>query len=278
MNGRSKSLIVCLAINAIALCVFARGEESTFAGKWDSTINNLMDHPRTVALRIEVVDKETREPIPNAKISFEGEYWITPRTSRHPEGEREAQEIEYKVTCQTDSDGIAVGAFGWQKEYPWRLGVDEVEKAQRIEVRHSRYKYVEHRTPFYRSLEVGQRKNKPYPTYEDTSQDPRVFKAFEKAWALECAKRDVKFCVLDLGTNYKGFDKKDSTNPEFFDKIRDRKWGVVFEKPKNMMQWGQGNGRSWCGPYFVYLIEIQMQRRTGQIEIVSKETDQPKNE
>jgi hypothetical protein len=167
MNGRIKSLILCLAI---VLCVFEQAEGSTFAGKWDSTINNLMEHPKTVALRIEVIDKETREPIPNAKISFEGEYWIAPRTSMHPEGEREAQEMEYKVTCQTDSDGIAVGAFGWQKEYPWSLGVDEVEKAQRIEVRHSRYKYVERRTPFYEFLNMGQKKTKPYPTSEDTYQ------------------------------------------------------------------------------------------------------------
>ena len=161
MNGRTKSLIVCLAINAIALCVFAQAEDSTFAGKWDSTINNLMDHPKTVALRIEVVDKETREPIPNANISFEGEYWIGPRTSMHPEGERKAQEMEYKVTCQTDSDGIAIGAFGWEKEYPWSFETDDVEKAQRIEIRHSRYKYVELRTPFYRFLDMGQKKTEP---------------------------------------------------------------------------------------------------------------------
>lgn len=260
MNGRTKSLIVCLAINAIALCVFAQAEDSTFAGKWDSTINNLMDHPKTVALRIEVIDKQTREPIPNANISFEGEYWISPRTSMHPEGEREAQEMEYKVTCQTDSDGIAVGAFGWQKEYPWRLETDDVEKAQRIEVRHSLYKYVELKTPFYSFLDVGQKKTKPYPTNEDTSQEPHIFERFEKTWSLECAKRDVKFFVLDLGTDYKGFDNKKSAKPEFFEKIRDKKWSVVFEKPRNMMKWGLGDGRSWCGPYFVYLIEIRMER------------------
>ena len=243
------------------------------AGTWDSTINNLIDHPKTVALRIEVVDKETREPIPNAMISFEGEYWIAPRTIRDPEGEREAQEMEYKVTCQTDSDGIAVGAFGWQKEYPWGLGVDDVEKAQRIEVRHSRYQYVELATPFGRFLEIGQKKTKPYPTSEDTYQPIPIVQRFEKIWPLECAKRDVKFFVLDLGTNYEDFDKAQSTGPEFFEKVRDRKWSVVFEAPQNMMKWGLGDGRSWCGPYFVYLIEIQMERRSGQIEVVSKKKD-----
>ena len=239
---------------------YSQSNSKWYVGKWDSTINNLIDHPKTVALRIEVVDKETREPIPNVSISFEGEYWIAPRTSFDTEGEREAQEIEYKVTCQTDSDGIAVGAFGWHKEYPWSHENDDVEKAQRIEFRHPRYKYVELRTPFYRFLEVGQKKTEPYSTDEDTRQQSHIFEKFEKTWALECAKRNVKFFVLDLGTNYKGFDNKKSTRPEFFDKIRDRKWNIVFEKPKNMMKWGMGDGRSWCGPYFVYLIEIQMER------------------
>ncbi|MCP4614326.1 MAG: hypothetical protein GY845_37040 [Planctomycetes bacterium] len=274
MNGRIKSLILCLAI---VLCVFGQAEGSTFAGKWDFTINNLMEHPKTVALRIEVIDKETREPIPNAKISFEGEYWIAPRTSMHPEGEREAQEMEYKITCQTDSDGIAVGAFGWQKEYPWSLGVDEVEKAQRIEVRHSQYKYIERRTPFYEFLNMGQKKTKSYPTSEDTYQQTHIIEKFERAWPFECAKRDVKFFVLDLGTSYKGFDNKKSVKPEFFDKIRDRKWSVVFEKPQNMMKWGMGDGRSWCGPYFVYLIEIQMERTRSRRDYSDDNKSDPIN-
>lgn len=243
-----------------------------YAGTWDSTINNLLDHPRTVALRIEVLDKETREPIPDANISFEGEYCVAPRTSRHPEGEREAQEMEYKVTCRTDSDGIAVGAFGWEKEYPWSLGTDEIEKAQRIEVRHSRYSYIEMPTPFYRFLDAGQQRSKPYPTGEDTLQDTQIFETFKKTWASECAKRDVKFFVLDLGTDYEDFDNKESVRPEFFERIRDKKWSFVIEKPRNMMKWGLGDGRSWCGPYFVYLIEIQMERRRGQIEVISKGT------
>ncbi len=279
---RIQRTIPILIILSTLLTITIKAEDAGartrwYVGTWDSTINNLMVHPKTVALRIEVVDKETREPIPNAEISFEGEYWITPRTSRHPEGEREAQEMEYKLACQTDSHGIAVGAFGWQKEYPWSLGTDEIEKAQRIEVRHSRYKYVELRTPFYRFLDVGQKRTKPYPTNEDTYQPIPVIERFEKTWPLECAKRDVKFFVLDLGTDYKGFDKKDSTRPEFFEKIRDKEWSVVFEKPKNLMKWGMGEGRSWCGPYFVYLIEIRMERLRSQREFSDGNTFESAN-
>ncbi|MCJ7772232.1 MAG: pentapeptide repeat-containing protein [Desulfobacterales bacterium] len=94
---------------------------------------------------------------------------------------------------------------------------------------------------------------------------------------MECAKRDVKFFVLDLGTSYNGFDNKKSVKPEFFDKIRDRKWSVVFEKPQNMMKWGLGDGRSWCGPYFVYLIEIQMERIRSRREYSDENTFEPVN-
>jgi len=243
-----------------------RGGSKWFMGNWDSTINNLMEHPKTVALRIEVVDKETREPISNVDVSFEGEYWVASRTSFDEEGEREAQEMEYKVVCRTGSDGVVVGAFGWRKEYPWSFETDDVEKVQRIEIRHPRYKYVELRTPFYRFLDMGQKKTEPYPTREDTFQRINIVEKFEKTWPLECAKRDVKFFVLDLGVGYKGFDNKKSVKPEFFAKIRERKWSVVFGKPRNMMKWGRGSGRSWCGPYFVYLIEVRMERMRSRRE------------
>jgi len=280
MRSRTAIPIITILLMLLTITGNSRGRGARrqwYAGAWDSTINNLMDHPKTVALRIEVVDKDTREPIPSANISFEGEYWISPRTSRHPEGEREAQEVEYKVTCQTDADGIAVGAFGWQKEYPWSFETDDIEKAQRIEVRHSRYKYVELKTPFHRFLEVGQKETRPYPSSDDTYQPVSVIERFDRTWPLECAKREVKFFVLDMGTNYKGFDKKASINPEFFDKIRDRKWSVVFEKPRNMMKWGLGDGRSWCGPYFVYLMEIRMERLRGRREYSDEDTFESAN-
>lgn len=33
------------------------------AGRWDSTVYNLMDHPRAVGIRIEAADAETRVPV-----------------------------------------------------------------------------------------------------------------------------------------------------------------------------------------------------------------------
>jgi len=81
-------------------------------------------------------------------------------------------------------------------------------------------------------FEMGQKKTKPYPTNEDTYQPIPIVERFEKTWPLECAKRNVKLFVLDLGTYDEGFDKKHSQKTEFFEKIRGRKWNVVFERPQ----------------------------------------------
>ena len=78
------TLIVLLILLVVTIEAESFGaEKQWYAGTWDSTINNLMDHPKTVVAHIEVVDSETREPVPDAMISFEGKYWISPRTSRH---------------------------------------------------------------------------------------------------------------------------------------------------------------------------------------------------
>ena len=178
MKSKEKITYAFLLIITLVLNSLAMAEESNI-GQWDSNIYNLLDHPKTVCLRIEVLDSETRLPIQNARISFKGEFWVSPRTSRHPEGERVAQEIDYEITCQTDSKGLSVAAFNWQKEYPWSFGTDEVEKAKRIEITHPKYKYVEQKTPFHQFLDVGQKKSKPYPNNDDTYQEIHILEKFE---------------------------------------------------------------------------------------------------
>lgn len=233
---------------------------SWYTGTWNSTINNLIDHPKTVCLRIEVVDKETRLPISNVQISFEGNYWIAPKTSRDEGGERNDRKIEYKTSCRTDSKGMAVASFTWNKEYPWSFGTDEVEKAQGMTVKHSQYKYREFPTPFSGFLEVGQKKTKPYPIHDDTFQELHILKAFEKALEAVYSQSYTEFVVLDLGTKYNYFDQNNSTRLEFFEKVYSKNWGEVFGGPRNLFKTGTGGGRSWCGPYLIYDIEIQLER------------------
>ena len=231
-----------------------------YTGSWNSTINNLIDHPKTVCLRIVVVDKETRLPVSNVQISFEGDYWIAPKTSRDKGGERNARKIGYKTSCRTDSKGMAVASFTWNKEYPWSFGTDEVEKAQKMTVKHPLYKYKEFPTPFSRFLKVGQKKTKPYPIHGDTFQESHVLKAFKKALETVYSQSYTEFVVLDLGTKYSSFDQNTSTRSEFFEKVYSKTWGEVFDGPRNLFKKGAGRGRSWCGPYLIYDIKFKLHR------------------
>ena len=241
-----------LIIHMFILTLISAVAVADSVGQWDSTIYNMTEHPRTVALRIEVVDSDTRLPVDGAKILFKGQYNTESRTSRDPEGEQDAEVREYELSTKTDDEGVAIGAFGWQKQYPWGLGSDDVEKVQSIEVRHPNYNYIEIAPPFRRLLNVGQRP-------DSTIQEPAIFDKFEKTWHDECARNDVKYCVCEFGTQFPDYGSKSSKRPEFFENIRNRDWGKTYKEPRNWFSKGEGS-QSLCGPYFVYLIDIQMKK------------------
>ena len=223
-----------------------------YAGQWDSNIYNLIDHPKTVALRVEVLDSETRLPLEDAQVLFKGTYMTKERTSRHPDGEQRAQEQEFELATRTGKDGIAIAALGWRKEYPWRRGTDEIEKVQSIEALRKGYRFVKQNTPFKRFLDVGQNKN-------SDSQEPRFFKMFEETWAKECSRSNVKFCTLRFRKHFSDLDNKNSIHPEFFEKIRNKEWGIVYKGPINRTQWEDKDQRL-CGPYLIYTIRLYMDR------------------
>jgi hypothetical protein len=258
-----------------------------YNGTWDSTIYNLMEHPRTVGVRIEVVDAETRLPVRGANVRVTGTY-SEERVGMSGDDvgiPREPQEREFRLSATTGKDGVTVFALGWQKEYPWRSyfgehpprdykkgksgsytskrswirAVDDIEKAQKTEIRHPRYQYAETRLGFARFLDVGQQK-------KSSTQRPAIFDKFEKAWHAEIKRDNVKFYVLDLGKKFPDFGNKKSKRIEFFDKIRSEDYGKLYTKPQNWFSKGD-HPQSLCGPYFVYLFEIRLKRRSGQIDV-----------
>ncbi|RKY11418.1 MAG: hypothetical protein DRP65_04320 [Planctomycetota bacterium] len=251
MESKNKRTTVFFIIIAIVLNNLAMAENS-YIGRWDSSIYNLLDHPKTVALRVEILDSETRLPLENVQVLFKGTYMTEERTSRHPDGEQKAQEQEFELATRTGKDGIAIAALGWQKEYPWRYGTDEIEKVQSIEVVRRGYHFVEQNTPFKSFLDIGQNKG-------SDSQEPRFFKMFEETWANECSKSNVKFCTPRFSKNFSDLDNKNSIHPEFFKKIRNKEWGIVYKGPINRTQWEDKNQRL-CGPYLIYTIRIYMDR------------------
>ena len=62
---------VHIVVLLIAATAFA---SNWYAGQWDSTVYVLSDHPHTIALRVEVVDRETCLPIGGAEVQLEGEW------------------------------------------------------------------------------------------------------------------------------------------------------------------------------------------------------------
>ena len=225
-----------------------------FCGHWNSTINSLDEHPKTIAVRVEVVDKVTGLPVQNCQVTFKGSYRTEQRSSRDLGGPKPSQHKEFERTAITPSDGIAVGAFGWAKDYPWDKGIDEAEKVQRVEVRHPNYAYNQQTLPFISlfSTSTGQRKHD----------------IFRESWINEYSHPTLKCFVLDLGTDFPDYRNFASTHPAFFEKIRMKNWDTLYDEPRNWFSKGD-YPQSLCGPYFAYLLRIEIEPITSKIQIVN---------
>jgi hypothetical protein len=240
-----------------------------------------------VGVRIEIVDAETGLPLSNVSVRLKGWYVEEQIGPFHwPVIEpKEPQQREFEMSVRTGRDGVVVFALGWRKRYPWDLGrpepkvnkrgvityrdvhstwirpVDDVEKARRIEIRHPRYAYAEIPFTFEHLLEFGQDPRSEF-------QEPRLFDEFEAAWQREIDRPGVRFFVLDLGTRFPDFQNKRSTRAEFFEKILRKDFGTVYTRPHNWFSWGE-RPQSECGPYFAYLLKVELTRRSGQLEVTN---------
>lgn len=290
MKTKKRWILAVLVAGVFAVHTESQGSEAKgrwYAGTWDSTIYNRADHPRTVGIRLEIIDSETQIPVQRVQVLLRGKYWEEWVGSPvNIVGPLEPQEREFEIKAVTGEDGVVVFALGWQKEYPWRSyfgdhppreyrkdggysvkqswirAVDDIEKVQRIEIRHPKHRYKEIPFHFRHLLEFEQDKR-------SEGQSPRIFDAFEEAWVKEIKRKNVRFCVLDLGTKFPDFQNKKCKRPEFFEKIRKEDWGTQYQKPYNWFSVGE-HPQSECGPYFTYSIEdFPIERRTLEIELTT---------
>jgi len=289
MMNTLRRILIAVSFTGLALN-HAIGTQEThaswYAGTWDSTIYNRAEKPRTVAMRFEIRDSDSDIPVQNVQITLQG-YYMEERVGRSGDDVAipyEPQEKEFKLRAATNEDGVAVFSLGWQKEYPWRSyfgghapreyrndggysikdswirAVDDIEKIQQIEIRHPKYHYKKIPFNFRHLLEFGQDKNRQL-------QRPELFDKFDQAWIKEIKHKDVKFCVLNLGTEFRDFQNNKCKRPEFFEKIRTEEWGSAYQRPYNWFSKGDPP-QSECGPYFVYLFdEIPIEKWTQEIEI-----------
>lgn len=276
-SGLISGLVVCfLAANIL-------GSDEWFDGSWDSSNYNLIEKPRTVGLRIELVDRETGLPVKGARVLLKG-HW--PEEDAGPAAYvpgATTQEREFEMRAVSAGDGVVVFALSWQKEYPWLFGrpnpqvdergnvkyydvhsswkraVDDIEKVHWIEIGHPNY--IDPRIPldFNHLTEFGQDKG-------SERQNPQLFKEFEEVWHREMRKPGVKFCAMNIGPGFSDFGNKHSTRPEFFDRIKAKDYGRVYLEPMNMMSPDE-NRPSVAGPYFVYQLRVELERRPGQMDV-----------
>jgi hypothetical protein len=158
-----------LALALLGSLTSAAHAQGWYAGRWDSTIYNRSERPKTVGVRVEIVDAETGLSLPNVSVMLKGWYVEEQIGPFHwPVVEpKEPQQREFEMVARTGPDGVVVFALGWRKRYPWDLGrpepkvnergvvtyrdvhsswtrpVDDVEKVRQIEIRHPQYAYTE---------------------------------------------------------------------------------------------------------------------------------------
>lgn len=273
------TILIVVILSSQAFC----GE--WYNGLWDSSIYNRSEKPRTVGVRVEIRDVETGIAVSGAKVQLKSN-WLEERigTAGDEIGiPYEPQEREFEMMAVSGRDGVVVFALTWGKEYPWKFGrpepkvdkrgnvtfydvhsswkraVDDIEKIQEIEIRHPNYKFVRIPFNFSHLTEFGQNRR-------SESQEPRLFEEFENAWHREMKKPGVKFCVLNIGKDFDDFGNKRCTRPQFFEKIGHKDFGTVYREPANWFSVGE-HPQSECGPYFVYLLQIDLERRSGQIDV-----------
>lgn len=76
MQTRTRTRMLVIAI-AIVGCTVPPPitHAQWYGGTWDSRYNPLLDHPWTVAIRMEMLDRDTHIPVSGVQVSLEGQYY-----------------------------------------------------------------------------------------------------------------------------------------------------------------------------------------------------------
>lgn len=205
-------------------------ENIWYAGTWDPAFYPDARHPKTVAIKMQLLDKASKRPIKDVGVSVRGEYehqWTRSDVQGqvdlsifHDLRKMKPQELPpqkrtFKLDAISDSNGIVVFALNWQKEYAWptaegaaSMRPGDIECVATLHVNHPDCKNAD--------IPVGfKRMTVPKPV------------------------------VLDLGGGFSDFRNKRSRRIEFFEKIR-------AEDYSDLRNVADSEKKTKSGPYFVY--------------------------
>ncbi|MFC1633275.1 formylglycine-generating enzyme family protein [Planctomycetota bacterium] len=217
-----------------------------YAGTWDSTLYYNTRFPRTVAIRMKLLDKETHEPIRGAGVSIKGEYehtWTGPGAQSQIDlsifrdlKTLPPQRRKFGLDAISDSNGFVVFSLNWHKEYSWQDKTED--KESHIEAGG----VIIHPD----GIECAAISRIGHPDYKDV-EIPVDFK-----------RKSVKPVALDLGQKFPDFKNKRSRRIEFFEKIQAEDDNIAYG---DVMKSGDPGNKTKCGPYLVYdLGEVLLER------------------
>ncbi|MBM4388923.1 MAG: hypothetical protein FJ088_14380, partial [Deltaproteobacteria bacterium] len=218
-----------------------------YAGTWDSWVYVLTDHPKTLALRVEVEDQDSGLTLSDVEIRLEGVWEEVQKFSN-------SITRQYRVSAITDRRGIAVFGLSFRKgsefEGGYDVPLDGIEKVQRISARKRGY-----------ALASG-----PL-NFAALSKDPK------QAWKqLIMDTPGARYFLLRLGESFRGYEKEFCREPAFFERIRDEDYGDVFPAKADTgsdfpTRFIRSNPQAEAGPFMMLPIVIKMQRLSQGIGV-----------
>lgn len=235
------------------------------AGYW--SCNYMGHHPGTIVLRFEVRNAESYEVLNGCIITLEGNYptkrVVDPNALGFNGGVVDAGSKKFQLQAKTNLNGIAVLSLRWKKPDYYYVGIDEIEKVQRIIVSKSNYKGKI--IDFKPGLAQNYREN----------QDPGSFWTEWTSWPEWSNKvrymDNSRYVQLAVPEDIEIIDPEEDRNDEFvFEKIANEEYDIEWPNTRNWI-FNQA-----VGPFIV--IEFDILLEPGNRIIVNDSNENNNNQ
>ena len=253
-NRAITGLLICWAfMNHIGMTAFhgSNSYAQTFhAGKWDSTLYNYSDHPRTVFLRVQVEDTQTRIPLSGVLVLLQGEYDDYAGFGR-------PQRRPYSMRAITGHDGIAVFSLLWQDR--GYASLDDIQMVTHLSARKEGYQFAIHPVDFSPMIR------------DSAAYDPEGWKH------IIMNTPGARYFLPQFDVRFADYNNERSKSPEIFELVRRERYGEVFpardltgaDFPAYFTTF---NPQREAGPYMVLPIMIEMERLFQEHRILPSRT------
>jgi len=287
MSQRTLRIGLFLMVVLTNAAVGSPDDLSFHAGTWNATTygdwNLTRHHPLTVALRVEVMDADTRVPIESVEVRVEGRFREDP-SERFQDPLNQPDEKDFRLIASTGKDGIAVLALSWQDEklvFQDAFGFrtldkyvkDDLFKIQTVMLRKDGYRVASEPITWFKEFDVR------LEDLQDFDRFSRTESYVGDGWLGLIDRVPNAKCVLIRSPD--GFPRsgeRSLADPLFFEKVRQQDYSKVFDgSPKRdsnlkldsqLQKWADH-----LGPYIVLPIRVELSRTFQEIKILPQASD-----